>query len=111
MTIGDKIKRVRELRKLTQKALADKIGMSETGYSKIERDETDIPFSRLDQIAKALNVKIEDIISFDEKYVFNNYGTAHDKSFSVNNSNFDKERELYEKTIKLLEDKIKMMEG
>ena len=90
--------------------MADKLGMSAAGYGKLERDESDIPFSRLEQIAKAFNMKVEDVTSFDEKFVFNNYGSAHDKSFSVNYIS-EKERELYEKTIQLLEDKIKYLES
>ena len=106
-TIGDKIKKIREIKGFTQEAMADKLGMSVAGFGKLERDEADIPFSRLEQIASVYNMKTEDLVCFDERNVFNNYGTAHDKSFSVNYQTIsDKERELYEKSIKLLEDKI-----
>lgn len=112
MTIGYKIKKIRDLKNFTQEYMADKLGMSVAGYGKLERDEADIPFSRLEQIAKVFNLKVEDVTSFDEKFIFNNYGTAHDKSFSVNyQSVSEKERELYEKTIALLEEKIKFLEN
>ena len=110
MTIGHKIKKIRELKNYTQEHLADKLGMSLTGYGKIERDETDIPFSRLHQIAEVLGVSVEDVVGFDEKNVFN---LTHNKfkDFIVNNNVSPKERELYDKTIKTLEDKIALLEN
>lgn len=105
-TIGYKIKKIRELKNYTQEHLADKLGMSSTGYGKIERDEVDIPFSRLEQIAQVLGVKAEDIISFDEKYVFNNYASANQGYNIVYQTINDNEKKLYEDKIKLLEDKI-----
>ena len=107
MTIGHKIKKVRELRNYTQEDIADKLSMSLTGYGKIERDEVDLPFSRLEQISKILGVKVEELVSFDEKNVFNNYGTANDKSFSII---YEHSSKLYEDKIKLLEDKIVLLE-
>ena len=109
MTIGHKIKKVRELKNYTQEHLAEKLGMSLAGYGKIERDDTDVPFSRLEQIADVLGVRVEDITSFDEKYIFNLNNNKF-KDFIVHNQVSEKERELYEKNIKNLEDKILLME-
>ena len=111
VTIGTKIKKIRDLKGLTQEHLADKLNMSVTGYGKIERDEVDLPFSRLEQIAEVFKVKVEDIVSFDEKVVFNNYGTANDRSFSIIYEYSTKTEKLYEDKIKLMEDKIKYLEN
>jgi len=107
MSIGYKIKKIRELKNFTQDHIADKLNMSLTGYGKIERDEVDLPYSRLEQISKVLGVKVEEIVSFDEKFVFNNYGSAHDKSFSII---YEYSSKLYEDKIKLLEEKIILLE-
>ena len=64
---------MRELRNYTQDYMADKLGMFQSGYSKIEVDETDIPFSRLIQISKILEIPLSDLINFDEgKILLNN---------------------------------------
>lgn len=109
MTIGNKIKKIRELKNYTQEHLAEKLGMSLAGYGKIERDETDISYSRLHQIAEALSVSVEDIVCFDARNAFN---LTHNKfkDFIVNNNVSPKERELYDKTIKTLEEKITLQE-
>lgn len=109
MTIGQKIKRVREFKNYTQEHLAEKLGMSVAGYGKIERDDTDIPFSRLEQISSVLGLKPEELISFDEKMVLNIMNNQTGINNFYNNKTSDKERELYEKTIKSLEEQIALL--
>ncbi len=111
MAIGQKIKKVREFKNLTQEHLAEKLGMSVAGYGKIEREDTDVPFSRLEQIAKTFDMKTEDLVGFDEQLVYNIMHNHIDTNhFYAKGGISDKERELYEKTIKLLEEKVALLE-
>lgn len=57
--------------------MADRLSMSQPGYSKIETNEIDLPYSRLEQIAGVLQMRVEDVVAFDEKIVFNNYASAN----------------------------------
>ena len=55
-------KRIRDLREdsdLTQKKVAEFLGMSQTGYSKYETGENDIPTAVLIQLAKFYNTSID----------------------------------------------------
>jgi|WetSurMetagenome_2_1015567.scaffolds.fasta_scaffold29493_2 hypothetical protein len=45
--------------------------MSINGYAKIEQGKTDIPSSRLEQIAQIFGVKLKDIFELDEKVILN----------------------------------------
>ena len=65
-----KIKKLRELRNYTQEYMAGKLQMSANGYGKIERDETDISYSRMQQISEILGVTPSEIINFDENAIF-----------------------------------------
>lgn len=67
------IKKLRELRNLTQKYMADELSMTQANYSKLEAGEIDIPYSRIIQIAKLLKSNIEDLVSHNEKRVFNKH--------------------------------------
>lgn len=113
MSVGTKIKRVRELKNMKQETLAEKLGMTAGGYGKIERDETDVPYSRLAQIAENLGMKTEELIAFDENAKIN---ILSNSTNTIETQNIyaakvtDPERDLYQKTIKLLEDKITMLE-
>lgn len=81
MSIGKKIKQLRELRNLTQAHMAHELGLSLGGYGKIERDETDITISRLNKIAEILDTSVATILSFDSNQVFNQY---HNKTATAN---------------------------
>lgn len=55
-------KRIRDLREdkdLTQAKLAKMLGMSQTGYSKYETGENDIPTSILIKLSRFYNVSID----------------------------------------------------
>ena len=54
--------RIRDLREdhdLTQKQIAEMLGMSQTGYSKYETGENDIPTAVLIKLAKFYNTSID----------------------------------------------------
>lgn len=71
MNVGQKIKKIRELKNFTQAHVAEKLHLSLSGYGKIERDETDITLNRLSEIAEILGTDYNTILSFDEKHIFN----------------------------------------
>ena len=59
MQIGEKIKRIRTFRKLTQKELSKLLGLGENGDNRIAQYETNYRVPKKDflkEIAKALNV-------------------------------------------------------
>ena len=69
--VGNKIKKLRELKNFTQEYMATSLNLSPNGYGKIERDEVDVTLSRLEEVAKVLDVDIFQILNFDEKHFFN----------------------------------------
>lgn len=71
MSIGEKIRKVREAKGLKQEAVADELGMTQSAFSKIERGESDITFSRLDDIAKTLGMTASELFNFGESMTFN----------------------------------------
>jgi len=66
MTLGNKIRMMRELRGLKQDDIAIQLEMTQNGYGKIERDETDVSYSRLEAISKILAISITDLINLDQ---------------------------------------------
>lgn len=109
--IGEKIKRIRTIKNLSQEYMADKLGMSVPGYGKIERDETDLPFSRLEQISQVLGMRVEDIVSFDEKIVLNIMNNQIGiKDFNFNQDKLtDNERELFNKLLAAKDSEIESL--
>jgi transcriptional regulator with XRE-family HTH domain len=69
LTIGKKIKLLRELKGFKQDYIAGQLGMTQNGYGKIERDETDIPYSRLESIAKVFEVSVSDLLNLNQQKI------------------------------------------
>jgi transcriptional regulator with XRE-family HTH domain len=63
------IEAIRKEKRITQEALAFKLGIKQSSYSSFITRESDITYSRLLQISEALGVSIIDIITWPEKYI------------------------------------------
>lgn len=77
------IRKLRELRNLTRDQLAADLGLSASGYSKIERGEIELTLSRLYQIAAALEVSAQQILEFDVSQVLG--GNANEAASKMHN--------------------------
>jgi transcriptional regulator with XRE-family HTH domain len=82
-TISEKIRSLRQLRGYSQQNRADSLGVSVNAYSKIECGDTDVSWSRLEQIAKIFDIPISELVAFGEKpfYYFNNNHTKNKGSY------------------------------
>jgi transcriptional regulator with XRE-family HTH domain len=83
LRIGKKIKQLRELKDYSQEYMATQLKMSVPGYGRIERNEVDVSMERANQIATVLGISLTELISFDDRYVFNNFAqTQNDFIFN-----------------------------
>lgn len=64
MKINEKIRQLREQHQLSQENMADKLGMSVTGYAKIERGEVRSNLPRLEQISEVFDMDICELLSY-----------------------------------------------
>lgn len=102
LNIGHKIKKLRELKNLTQEHMANSIGISQGAYSRMELGETEITYSKLEKISEELGLKPEEIIAFNESVVFNVMNNQTGNGLVINNSQpSDGEKNLYEQQILL----------
>ena len=96
MKINEKIRQLREQHQLSQENMADKLGVSVTGYAKIERGEVRSNLPRLEQISEVFDMDICELLSYgeSEKVYFNNSVTESTNSnnflFAVGNDNLEK---------------------
>ena len=70
-TIYNNIKKFRELKSVTRESMAHELGLSLSGYSKLERGEVDITISKIYKIAEVLKISVEQILNFDASQIFN----------------------------------------
>jgi len=107
--IGTKIRQIRDLKGLNQENMANELGISVTGYGKIERNEVSVNYERLLQISAILGVKVENIISFDNNVALNNFNNTVEQQIGTYSLPIEL-KQLYEDKIKLLEEKVKLLE-
>ncbi len=87
MKIGEKIRMIREMKGISQEAVATHLDISPQAYGKIEREETKLDTNRIRKIADYLGVKFEDIITFDGENIFNNtFNQSSTGNFNISNS-------------------------
>ena len=109
MEIGEKIRKVREIKGYSQENLANELKMSITGYGKIERNEVSVNFDKLMRISEILGVEIENIIGFDENIAFNNFNSTIEQQIGRYIMPIEMKK-MYEENIQLLKDKIVLLE-
>ena len=106
--IGEKLRRLRELKGLRQEAVAQELGMTTNGYGKIERGESSITLERLEQIASVLKLSPLDILQFDESTVYHiqNMNSSAPHGIVNNYSMSEQERNLLLEQIRSLNELI-----
>lgn len=105
--VGDKIRKIRELKGFSQENMADMLEMSQRNYARFENNDTDLKFSTLNSIAKILEVSPEQILGFDEQILFQNCQNAYG-AFNQTNYNYPIEEIL--KKLSSLEERILRIE-
>lgn len=68
--VNETVKVMREMNQLTQEDMAEKLGMSVNGYSKLERGISKLSLEKLEQIATIFNINVSDLYSANEKGFF-----------------------------------------
>jgi len=110
--IGHRIKKLREMRNLTQEHLAAQLGISVSGFSRIERDEVKVSGERLIRIAELLEVSVDELLRFGDGLIFNNFGRdqIYNRKF-VEGGGIEQLDRLYREQITSLKDEVVHLRG
>jgi transcriptional regulator with XRE-family HTH domain len=71
MKVHDKLKVMRLFKGWSQEEMAEKLGYSLSGYTKIERGETDLNISKLEKISETMGIDLDKLLGMNESNVFN----------------------------------------
>ncbi|GGH40533.1 hypothetical protein GCM10007423_35650 [Dyadobacter endophyticus] len=63
--LSEKIRQIRLQKGLSQENMADMLGLSTTAYGDIERGRTELSVSRLENVAKLLDVPMPELLGID----------------------------------------------
>ena len=95
---------IRKTKKITQKQIANLIGMEQTTYSRKERGISPITIAEWERIAKALEVSVEKIVEPNNN---NTQSFFNEKALSLQNVVLIKKS--YEKIIKAKDEQIALL--
>ncbi len=113
MNIGDKIRKVRELKGYKQEYVAGKLSLSVTAYGNIERNESSLTFERLEEIAEVLEVTVQDILNIPEQLnihsISNSNNVGFNHTFNDNRVCTEGEAEAYKQSISHLSKEVEYL--
>ena len=113
MHVGDKIRKVRELKGYKQEYVADQLGMSVTAYGNLERGDSSPSYDRLEEIAKVLEVSVVDILNIPDE--INIHSISSSNVIGINHTlndhrvNGDKETEGYKLAIDAFQKEVEYL--
>jgi transcriptional regulator with XRE-family HTH domain len=93
---GDVLRLLRQQKSWSQEDVAHELNMSLTGYSKIERNITDITLSRIIQLAEIFGIRPYELLAMSE----DNNVSAYEKMIEAKDKEIMK---LQQKVIELME--------
>jgi transcriptional regulator with XRE-family HTH domain len=92
--IGQKIRKLRELRNYTQEYMAMNLNITQTAYCKIEKEESRLTLDRLKAISTVLDVEPLQLLTFDERLFLRSVSQPPREKRIAENDNI---RQLYQK--------------
>jgi len=108
--IGDRIKRVREIKGYSQEYLADSLNISQSAYSDLENNKTKLGLNRLQKIADVLDTDIIEFMSSNITFSDNQKGGVANNAYVINQLS-DQLKEQYEIRLKEKDDVIEMLKS
>jgi len=82
LNLAERIKFMRTFYGWSQEQMAEKLQLATSSYAKIERGQSDVTFSKLQQIAKVFQIELADLFKLNEKNVFNIIGNSDTQAIS-----------------------------
>jgi len=113
--IGVNIRKVREKKGFSQEYVAEKLGINQSTYGKLERDVSNITLDRLYKIADVLDEDITTLLDIGKKNIFNNQtnqGNGYVETINNDYKTMVEELKLaYEKMLTLKDEQINLVKS
>jgi transcriptional regulator with XRE-family HTH domain len=107
--IGEKIRKIRNIRGYSQEYMGSRLSMSQNNYSRIELDQINLTLKTLSDIAGVLEIGTQELLNFNEAVLFGTIRTdegSQPKNTYVQGSLVSL---LQEEIISLREDKKRLL--
>jgi len=111
--VGLTVRKLREKRGFSQEFVAEKLGINQSTYGKLERDISNITLDRLYKIADLLEEDIATILDIGKKNIFNNQTNQGNGYVETINNDYkamvEELKSAYEKMLGLKDEQINLL--
>lgn len=111
--VGLTVRKLREKRGFSQEFVAEKLGINQSTYGKLERDISNITLDRLYKIADLLEEDIATILDIGKKNIFNNQTNQGNGYVETINNDYkamvEELKSAYEKMLDLKDEQINLL--
>lgn len=111
--VGPKIRKLRQIKGLSQKVFASELNITQQAVSKMEQSDT-VNEETLQRVSEVLGISVESIVNFDEDAAFNNFIQKNEVinqrcDVTNNYQSLEKITELYERLLDSEAEKNKIL--
>lgn len=107
--IGEKIRKIRNIRGYSQEYMGSRLNMSQNNYSRIELDQINLTLKTLSEIADVLEIGTQELLNFNEAVLFGTIRTEEGHQPKGNYAQGPLLSLLQEEIISLREDKKRLL--
>lgn len=109
MELHTKIRLIRKSQKLSQKNIADKLNISQRGYSKVETNLTALNLNRIEELAKIYNLTLWELILVDVDVLIKKMQRSNKDITIISVDDTNALLSIYENKLKALETENKLL--
>lgn len=111
MKVGENIRKLRDLRGLSQEVLSSEVGISQKQLSRIENGHVSPTLDILIKVSETIGVKLSELLNFDENLIFNNYNNNQSggEFVAYNNTDIKQIESLYQKLLESKDQTIRLL--
>jgi transcriptional regulator with XRE-family HTH domain len=107
--IGEKIRKIRNIRGYSQEYMGSRLNMSQNNYSRIELDQINLTLKTLSDIADVLEIGTQELMNFNDAIIFGAVRNEEDHQQRNSYTQGPLVSLLQEEIISLREDKKRLL--
>ena len=108
--VGLRIKKLREGKGITQEAMAHALGVTQSNYGRLEKDDKRLNVPKIQKIAEILEISVAQIFNESSSKVINQMNNDSPSAYNVENL-YQDNKQVYEQLNSALKEHINHLEN
>lgn len=109
MNVIENIRKIRSEKGISHEAMAFDLGISQTAYTKIEKNETKLTVERLYKIADILETKVADLLGLEVQKIYQQEFKDQSNNYQEFQNLYQKNEDIYQELLKAKDEQILLL--